>query len=82
MVQIIIGGVPKSDKIRFFLEFIYSEKAINFCQISTLDFSYVETVKFTVEISQNLMSFSEYMDFTNMKLFQYLSVYFLTVIEF
>ena len=44
-------------------KFIYSEKAINFCQISTLGFSYVETVKCTVEISQNFVAFSEYMNF-------------------
>ena len=34
------------------LKFIYSEKATKFCEISTVDLSYVVTVKFTVEISQ------------------------------
>ena len=46
------------------LKFIYSEKATTFCEISTLDLSYVVTVKYTVEISQNFVAFSEYMNFT------------------
>ena len=46
------------------LKFIYSEKATKFCEISTLDLSCVVTVKFTVEISQNFVAFSEYMNFT------------------
>ena len=46
------------------IKFIYSEKATNFCQISTVDLSYVVTVKSTVEISQNFVAFSEYMNFT------------------
>ena len=33
------------------LKFIYSEKATKFCEISTLDLSYVVPVKSTVEIS-------------------------------
>ena len=45
------------------LKFIYSEKATKFCEISTLDLSYVVTVKSTVEISQNFVAFSEYMNF-------------------
>ena len=44
--------------------FIYSEKAITFFEISTVDLSYEVTVKSTVEISQNFMAFSEYMNFT------------------
>ena len=35
------------------VKFIYSEKATKFCQISTVDLSYVVPVKSTVEISQN-----------------------------
>ena len=35
----------------------------NFCKITTLDLSYVVTVKSTVEI-QNFAAFSEYMNFT------------------
>ena len=53
--------------LRYFvvLKFIYSEKATNFCEISTVDLSYVVTVKSTVEISQKFVAFSEYMNFTN-----------------
>jgi hypothetical protein len=45
------------------IKFIYSEKATNFFEISTVDLSYVVPVKSTVEISQNFMAFSEYMNF-------------------
>ena len=46
----------------FILKFIYYfEKATNFCEISTVDLSYVITVKSMVEISQNFEAFSEYM---------------------
>ena len=45
------------------LKFIYSEKATHFCEISTVDLSYVVTVKSTVEILQNFVAFSEYMNF-------------------
>ena len=41
----------------------YSDKATKFCEISTLDLSYVVTVKSRVEISQNFVVFSEYIDF-------------------
>ena len=47
------------------LKFIYSEKAIKFCEISTVDLSYVVTVKSSVEISQNFVAFSEYMNFNS-----------------
>ena len=47
-----------------FLKFIYSEKATNFCKISNVDLSYIVTVKSTVEIWQNFVAFSEYMNFT------------------
>ena len=49
---------------KLILKFIYSEKATKFCEISTVDLSYVVTVKCTVEISQNFVAFSEYMNFT------------------
>ena len=49
------------------LQLIYSEKATIFCKISTADLSYVLTVKSTVEISQNFVAFSEYMNFTEDK---------------
>ena len=47
----------------FMVKFIYSEKAKNFCEISTLLLSYVVPVKSKVEISQNFVAFSEYMNF-------------------
>ena len=45
------------------LKFMYSEKATKFCKISTVDLSYVVPVKSTVEISQNFVAFSEYVNF-------------------
>ena len=45
------------------LKFIYSEKATKFWKISTVDLSYLVPVKSTVEISQNFVAFSEYMNF-------------------
>ena len=48
-----------------YLEFIYSEKATKFSEIFELLLSYVVPVKSTVKISQNLVGFSEYMNFTN-----------------
>ena len=45
----------------FLVKFIYSEKATKFCEISTVDLSYVVPVKSTVEISQNFVAFSEYL---------------------
>ena len=52
------------------LKFIYSEKATKFCEISTVDLSYVVTVKSTVEISQNFVAFSEYMNFTFLRMLE------------
>ena len=49
--------------MRILLTFIYSEKATKFCEISTLLLSYVVPVKTKVEISQNFVAFSEYMNF-------------------
>jgi hypothetical protein len=46
------------------VKFIYSEKATNVRKISTVDLSYVVMVKSTVEILQNFVAFSEYMNFT------------------
>ena len=42
----------------------FSEKATNFCEISTVHLSYILTVKYRVEILQNFVAFSEYMNFT------------------
>jgi hypothetical protein len=55
------------NKVVPMLKFIYSEKAINFCEISAIDLSYVVAVKSKVEISQNFVAFSEYMNFNNIK---------------
>ena len=46
----------------FGLKFIYSEKATKFCKISTLILSYVVPVKNKVDILQNFVAFSEYMN--------------------
>ena len=48
------------------IKFIHSEKATKFCEISTVDLSYVVSVKSTVEISQNFVAFSEYMNFNEL----------------
>ena len=42
---------------------MYSEKATNFCEISTVDLFYVVTVKSMVEILQTFVAFLEYMNF-------------------
>ena len=39
-----------------------------FCEITTLDLSYVVPVKATVEIWQNFVAFSEYMNFKSINL--------------
>ena len=46
------------------IKFIYSEKATKFCKISTLLLIVCTVVKSKVEISQNFVAFSEYMNFT------------------
>ena len=48
-----------------FLKFIYSEKATKFCEISTLLLSVCTVDKSKVEILQNFVAFSEYMNFKN-----------------
>ena len=50
------------DTIATYLKIIYSEKATKLCKISTVDLSYVVQVKSTVEISQNFVAFSNYMN--------------------
>ena len=47
------------------IKFIYSEKATKFYKISTVDLSYIVTVKSMVEISQNFVAFSEYINFNS-----------------
>ena len=51
------------NNLQCFIKFIHSEKVTNVCEISTMDLFYVVTVKSTVEISQNFVAFSEYMNF-------------------
>ena len=46
--------------MNFIRKFMYSEKATNFWEMSTVDLSYVKS---TVEILQNFVAFSEYMNF-------------------
>ena len=46
-----------------YIKFIYSEKATNVCEISTVDLSYVVTVKSTGEILKKFVAFSEYKNF-------------------
>ena len=50
---------------RLQLKFIYSKKAAKFCEIFTLPLTTVHTVKSKVKISQNFVTFSEYMNFTS-----------------
>ena len=45
------------------VKFIYSEKATKFCEIPTLLLSYVVPVNSKVEIFQNFVAFSAYMNF-------------------
>ena len=47
----------------FLIKFIYSEKVTKFCEISTVDLTVTTKDKSTVEISQNFVAFSEYMNF-------------------
>ena len=44
------------------LKFIYSEKATKFCEISTLLLTETTQDKYMVEILQNFVAFSEYMN--------------------
>ena len=45
------------------LKFIYSKKATKFSKISTVNLCYVVPVKSTMDILQNIVAFSEYMNF-------------------
>ena len=45
------------------LKFIYSEKTTKFCEISTVDLTITTQDKSTVEISQQFVAFSEYVNF-------------------
>ena len=50
------------------VKFIYSEKAIKFCEIFTLLLSYVVPVKSKVKISQKFVAFLENMNFKYKKM--------------
>ena len=57
------------------VKFIHSKKATKFCEIYTeKDLSYIVPVKSRVEILQNFVAFSEYMNFN--KLFFILRTFF------
>ena len=45
------------------VKFIYSEKASKFCEIFTLLLTVYTVVKSNMKISQNIVAFSEYMNF-------------------
>ena len=49
------------------LKFIYSEKATKFCDIFTLLLTVCTVVRSKVNISQNFVAFSEYMNFKNLQ---------------
>ena len=61
-----------SENFFFYLRFVYSEKDTKFCEISTLLLSTVHTDKSKVEILQNFVAFSEYMNFTSISSFKIL----------
>ena len=69
VLQLLLSRTPLKNHALFgryllsHLKFIYSEKATKFCKISTLLLSSVVPVKTKVEISQNFVTFSEYMNF-------------------
>ena len=66
MSRIILSNPEKNQKnILVKIKIIYSEKATNFCEISSVDLSYIVMVRSTVEILQNFVTFLEYMNFTN-----------------
>ena len=59
--------LPTSLNQQLIVKFIYSEEATKFCEMFTLLLSYVVPVKSKVKISQNIVAFSEYMNFTKTK---------------
>ena len=61
--------VQQKESFTDMLKFIYYEKATKFCEISTVDLSYVVPIKSMVEISQNFVAFSEYMNFIALQTF-------------
>ena len=61
----------ENGKWQLSINFIYSEKATKFCEIFTLLLSYVVPVQSKVKILQNVVAFSEYMNFHKPKLHRY-----------
>ena len=55
------------DILSLIVSFIYSEKAIRFCEISTVLLTGTTLDKSTVVILQNIVVFSEYMNFNFVK---------------
>ena len=45
------------------VKFVYSEKTTKFCETSTVFLTICTVIKSKVEISQNFVTFSEYMNF-------------------
>ena len=65
--MVFLASFPTTDWLNIytiFLKLIYSEKATEFCEISTLLLTGTTLDKSKVEISQNFMAFSEHMNFT------------------
>ena len=56
----------KTAHCRTYIMFIYSEKATKFCEISTVDLSYIVPVKSTIA---KFVAFSKYINFTYQKQF-------------
>ena len=69
------GSINFGAKLRIFqvnivceIKLIYSEKVTKFCKISTVDLTGIVEDKSKMEISQNFLDFSEYMNFTQSSL--------------
>ena len=69
----------KNRQIIIMIKFIYSEKATNVCEISTVYLTGTTQDKSTVEISQNFVAFSEYMNFIMINFYFYIAVLFLSM---
>ena len=63
-----MAGFMKFRSLIEILKFIYSEKATKFSEIFPLLLTTVHTVKSKGKISQNIVAFSEYMNFNNFQL--------------
>ena len=60
----------ESYKYHSLIKFIYSEKATKFCEVSTVDLTANTTQdKSTLGISQKILAFSDYMNFTQSKIY-------------